>query len=106
MKLSIHERLLLFEALPREGGLAAVRQLRQLRESLGFTDDERERFRIVSGDGQISWNVKNGDGMREYEFGTTQRELIVGALNALDEKKALTDAHIPLCDKFLAAENA
>ncbi len=75
MKLTVLERLLLLNLLPEAGNLTTIRIVRELRESLSFTEDEHEvlRFETLPG-GNVRWRspdtwatfarVKTDDGVQ------------------------------------------
>jgi len=56
MKLSVLERILLLNALPSEGSLTTIMIIRELRESLSFSEDEHKvlNFRDEP-NGSIKW---------------------------------------------------
>ena len=98
MDLTIHERLLLLNALPKEGDLTTIRIVRELREALSPTEEEHKKHSItVAEDGSVSW--KN-DAPAAIELGAKAREIAVKALEALDKAGSVTEAHLSLFDKF------
>jgi len=98
MDLTIHERLLLLNALPKEGDLTTIRIVRKLREALSFTEDEIAEHKVqVSPEGNVRWE---NDAPKAIELGAKAREIAVKALEALDKAGSVTEQHLSLFDKF------
>lgn len=100
MTLTIKERLILLNALPREGDITSLRIVRQLRESLSFSEGDHERLGIKIGEGgQISWRDDIPQ-ESEVEVGRKAADLIETTLRDLDKQKKLTEDYLTLWDKF------
>jgi hypothetical protein len=99
MTLTIKERLLLLSVLPEKGDIVSIRIVRQLRESLSFSEEDHARLGIKSADGIVQWDDKVPQDT-EVEIGPKAHLLIAEALNKLSESKALTEDFISLWDKF------
>lgn len=116
MNLTVNERLNLLSILPREGNFLTIKQVRKLRESLTFNDqehielqfksageeyeDEETKEKKIVPEGQIHWSAK-ADVPREVEIGEIGMELIKNTLKKLDETKKLKEEHYSLCEKFI-----
>ena len=101
MELSILERLMLLGILPEKGDYVSQRILHRLRiDQLGFKDDEVEKFNIVIADGKVTWNDESGEGVVNIPLGKVARELIVKALEALNDAGEVTPQHLSLFEKF------
>lgn len=98
MKLSVLERVVLFNLLPREGNFATLRAVRQLREAISLTDEERKAFGVrVDGD-TITWERSEP---KEIGISESDGELIVQRLKALDAAEKLTEQHYELYERFV-----
>jgi len=101
MLLTVTERLLLLKVLPAEGDFTTVKTIRQTREALAFDDDVADGRMAKEGDGgamTIKWEVDYGT---DIDLPKASERLLADALKALDKQKKLTEAHLPLCEKFL-----
>ena len=56
MDLTVRERLLLLQILPRQGDLTTIKIVRRLREELSFDEDEHRQLNFQQTDGQLTWN--------------------------------------------------
>ena len=105
MLLTVNERFVLLEILPREGSFATLKIVRKLRESLSFTEQELKDFDIKESllpDGRVSiqWdNTKVKDA--PIAIGEKATDIIVGALKKLDQDGKLTDREYSLYGKFI-----
>lgn len=104
MLLTVKERILLIQALPKEGDIFTQRIVRDLRSTIGLSDDDWKNYEIIkSDDGRIQWNPIKDVGV-EYTFGDKAKELIVSALNDLSKAKKVNDDYMTLFDKFIPEE--
>lgn len=101
MQLSVKERLLLLTCLPAESDILTLRILRELKTILGFNGDEFKEYGFKQEGGNISWNPEVLQD-KDIPIGEKAADIIVEALKTLNAKKALTEAHIPLWEKFVA----
>ena len=100
MRLTIKERLILLNVLPREGDITSLRIVRQLRESLSFSEGDHERLGIKLGEeGKITWR-EDVPQESEVEVGRKAADLIEVALRDLDKQKKLTEDYLTVWDKF------
>lgn len=98
MRLSVLERVMLFNLLPREGNFATLRAVRRLREAISLTDEERKVFGVrVDGD-TVTWERSEP---KEVAISESDTELIVQRLKALDVAEKLTDQHYELYERFV-----
>jgi len=109
MLLSIHERLLLLSILPREGSIATIKIVRELRESLSFTSDENILYSINikqndDGSSNIIWKDKpdTGEEWEPVEINISQKahEIIMETFEKMSTNKQFSEAHLDLYDKF------
>ena len=101
MQLSITERILLLSSLPKEGSIATVRLVRELRESLSFSEDEHQELGLIFNEQGARWDQSKNDYRKEVAIGSTMEALIKSSLHGLDKQKKLTEAHIDLFERFV-----
>ena len=102
MKLTVVERIALLGILSAEGNFATLRIVRELRESLSFTEDEAKRLDVKVDGTRIQWDTaKETPGGEEVKIGERATDIIVAALKDLDGKKKLTQQHMSLYEKFV-----
>ena len=103
MKLSISERIVLMDMLPKEGNITQVRILTDLRAQLGFTEQEHQQYGIRVNDGSVTW-MPGKDDNKDVPIGDVARDIIRERLTAMDAAKKLTEQHITLWGKFVEGE--
>ncbi len=103
MNLSVKDRLMLINILPKEGDFKTLKSLRKVREALAFTDPEQESLKFVNKDGMITWDEQDKDKpmRREIEITKSIDALIVEALEKLEKTKKLTDELFELYEMFM-----
>jgi hypothetical protein len=102
-QLSIGDRLRLLNILPPEGDLTTIRIVRELRESLSFTEAELAdaQIKMDETDGQVVTRWKQGSiPDKTIDIGPKAAELIRSALGELDKAKKLRPEHLVLIDMF------
>jgi hypothetical protein len=125
MHLNVKERLVLLDALPKEGNLTTIKLVRQLRESLSFTEEEHTILQFKVQDGQARWLQEYGEGVPvpegmtkkeaqnllealnegvEIEIGIQALQVARESLDTLNEAGKLGEQHISLCEKFEITE--
>ena len=100
MKLTVLERLLLLNLLPKEGTFTNLKLLRVARESLSFTEEENEALKFKQENDQIIW-VNDAVGDKEIDTGEVVKGLIVKELKKLDKEEKLKDEFLSLFEKFV-----
>jgi acetamidase/formamidase len=125
MKLSVYERLILLNILPIEGDIITIRIMRQLRETLSFTEEEYRDLQFKNihicpecetkaegpGEclkcqsrlvftGEIKW-AEEADRPKEFTFGDVSSRIISERLQELSQQKKLKESHINLYEKFV-----
>jgi hypothetical protein len=110
MNFTVLERLTLLNTLPAEGDLTTLRIIRRLRESLSFSEAEHTALGFTqetSIDGQgkqlVRWKT-DAPQEADIQIGPKAAEIIKTTLQALSERRQLTEGHLSLCDKFLPDE--
>lgn len=105
MNLNTKERLILVATLPKEGDFTTLKIVRQLREDLSFSEDEHARLHFVNTPEGVQWQ-QGGDQPREFAIGAKAKEIIVAALQQLNDAKRLTADHLSLYEKFVGDDDA
>ncbi|KKN22565.1 hypothetical protein LCGC14_0913680 [marine sediment metagenome] len=100
MKLSVQDRLVLLNCLPTEGDFTMLRIVRELRESLSFSEADHTEFELKVDDGHVGWNPQKAVD-KEVEIGGKGTAIIVKALGQLDTEKKLTENHLSVYEKFM-----
>jgi hypothetical protein len=107
MLLSVRDRLVLINILPKEGDFRTLKTLRLLREALSFTDPEQKSLNFVSKDGMINWDEQEKDKpmVREIEISGSVMVLISETLKTLDKQKKLTEESFSLYEMFVEEDD-
>ena len=104
MELSVLERLLLLNVLPKEGDIISVRIIHKLRQDLSFSEDELALLNFTkTGDGGLTWNTDTPV-VRTVQIGPKAQTLIADALVVFNNQKKLTIDYIDIYDRFVANE--
>ena len=103
MELTVLERLVLLNLLPKEGNFTTLKLVRKARESLSFDDLENKKLAFVQDGDQVRWNEDERI-VKEVEFGDTVHNLIIEELKKLNESGKLKDEHFTLYEKFVDLE--
>ena len=99
-ELGVLERMLLVGLLaPIQGDITRLRQMREFREGLSFTDVEIKEFGIkAEPDGNVTW--QNGK-VKLVEINGEFQEIIKRQLTQLNKSELLTQDHVPLYEMFV-----
>jgi hypothetical protein len=102
MLLDVEERLVLLNLLPAEGDIITLRVLRDLRNTLGLSEDELAVLHFENVGGSLRWSTEGAEQIGEVEvkLGAVAKSIIVAALDRLNQDKKLRREHLSLCDKF------
>jgi len=99
-ELTVVERLVLLNILPKEGDFTTIKLLRKLRENLSFDEDEHKKLNFVQDGDQVRWDMK-AVVEKHIAIGEKMTDIIQGALKKLNDEKKLTDEHFTLYEKFV-----
>ena len=110
MKLSISERYVLLDILPKEGSFVTLKQVKAIRDALAFTDDEVDKFELKEtnlpgGQTTIRWNVAKEEAV-EIPISEKGKKLAFDALTALDLAGKLTSREYSLYELFVETGEA
>ncbi len=101
MELSVKDRIVLLSVLPREGNLTTIRQLRELREALSFTDEEHECYGMREIEDRIFWD---SEGTKDVPISPRMLTLIADEFRRLDERGKFRDEMLDTYEKFERAD--
>jgi hypothetical protein len=99
--LTVPDRLALLSILPSQGDITTIKIVRKLREELSFTEQEHEQYGIVVEEGKVTWNESVNGVCKDIEVGRKAVDVIVVALQGLDENKRLEPGHTDIWDRFV-----
>ncbi len=99
MKFSINERIGLLNILPERGTLATMRVLRDLRNELGFSEEEIAQAQIRQVDDQLMWD-SSYEVEKDIEIGLAVRGVILETIEALDSQGEVTELTLDLYEQF------
>lgn len=99
-KLTVMERLVLLNILPKEGDFTTIKLLRKLRENLSFDEEEHKKLMFVQDGDQVRWNMEALTD-KHIAIGEKAGDIIQDALKKLNDEKKLTNEHFSLYEKFV-----
>lgn len=100
MELTVLERLMLLNVLPKEADFLSLKTLRSLREALSEAlAADVDAKNLTRENDQFHWKTEV---VKEIEITPRARQIIYDRLKELDKQKKLTDNHFSLCEKFLS----
>lgn len=97
--LTVKDRLLLLESLPKEGNLTTIRIVRELREQLSFSEEETAALGFQYAENLVNWN-QSAPQEAEIAIGPVARSTIVDTLKRLNEAGKVTEQHLDLFERF------
>ena len=103
--LTVLERLVLLNVMPKEGDFTTLKLVRKFREELSFDEAENKALDFKQVGDQVKWN-ESANIVKKFDLGEDSqvRKLIVDALKKLSEDKKLRDEHFTLYEKFVDGE--
>jgi hypothetical protein len=99
MKLSIMERLMALQVLPKEGNFVTLNVVRKAQEALSFTEKEIEKYGFKQQKDKVEWD-NTANQTTDVDLGNKAISIISEALEKLDKEKKLTSQHLSLYEKF------
>ena len=102
VKLTLFERFITLSLLPAEGNYRTLKIIRELQLELAPSEEEVKLagLKDLEGGGTDAkdWNIVPP---KEIIFGDIAKEIIVKALNKLDDEEKLTHQHVTVFEKFV-----
>ena len=102
MLLSVFDRLLLLNILPKHGDLTTIKLVHKLREDLSFSEEEHAALKFEQEEKQMRWSAE-ADVPKEVEIGPKTHGIICAIFVELDKQKQLTEEHLSLHERFVGA---
>lgn len=103
MRLSTAERLILLNALPKQGSLVDLRIVRDLSSALSFSEEEQAELGFREENGRVQWRIE-GEKNADVKMGPRAQDIVLKALRALDKRGELTIDQVDVYERFLALE--
>ena len=103
-KLGVLERMVLNKVLTAvQGDITRLRQMREFRETLSFTDEELKQFGITSQGDEVLW--ENGQEV-DFEITDEFQKIIKHQLKKLNDGGMLAQEHITVYEMFVEGKDA
>ena len=99
MELNIRERVMLLGILPQEGKVVTLKIIKQLRDELGFSEEEIKDNEIVETGGIVKW--KDTGYLKEVPIGEKATDIISDAFKELDKNGKMQLQFLDVYDKFV-----
>jgi hypothetical protein len=103
MELTVKERLVLMQMLPKEANFTTLKIMRKLREELSFDEEEHKVLNFKTDGGRMIWDF-NMPVMKDVQVGDMMMELIKSDLKKRDKDSKLTEDQFSLFEKFVENE--
>ena len=101
MEINVHNRLLILNAIPKEGDILTVRVVKDLSDKIGLSSDEVTDWEVkTSPSGNITWNVDKIQN-KEIEFNLSEKSIISDALRKLNKESKLTVEYLDVYKLFV-----
>jgi hypothetical protein len=103
MNLTVLERLLLLNLIPKEGNVTLLRVLREFQADAGFSSEELEviNFDTDPATGNIRWAPEAATIKKDVKISKAMHAEIVKALARLNEENKLDFQTLELYEKFV-----
>mgnify|MGYP001591237866 CR=1 FL=1 len=104
VKISLSERYVLIDALPKTGDYNEVKIGRSIVEKIDLTDEEIEKYKIVStptGNGQSNLTWLPTEELFEFNFSEIEVAFITLQFIKFNQEKTLNNARVNLYEIFV-----
>ena len=98
--LTVIDRVILLNILPKEGNMVTLLALRSVKEALVFSEAENLALEVKMEDGNLFWN-KDAEQSKDIEINGTMLSMIVDALKKMDAEGKLSETMIDTYQKFI-----
>ena len=107
MDLTVTERLMILDLLPKEGTYVTLKLIRVLREELSFNNEENQALKFKYEGNQVLWDDGAAAtlGTKEVEIPQTMIDVILARFGSLDEAGKLTMDHLPVYERILETDS-
>jgi len=109
MKLTVLERLILINFLPRQGNFLELKLLKELLPELEFSAEETAAiaFKVNSHSGQVTWDAKAAKMViKDCVVSEHVKPVLIAEFVRLDSAKQLNANQISLYEKFVLAKDS
>ena len=103
MELTVPERLILLNLLPKQGDITTIRIIRDLQADLSFSEEEHKALQFVQDGSRVTW-TPNGVGAVNIKIGPKASRLIAEVLESLSQEGKLGLEHLSLYERFCEEE--
>lgn len=103
MNLTVLERLVLLNILPKEGDFTTLKLVRKAREALSFDDLENKRLGFIQDGGQVRWN-ESANVVKDIDLGEMMTIRVVEELKKMDKEEKLREEQFTIYEKFVESE--
>lgn len=100
LTLTIKERVVLMESLPKEGSKLEQIIIRQLSKKLDFTLEEIEELGIKIEKTNIFWKKESNDYQATFELENSEVEVLKNMSKELDRNKKVTPDNLSFIEKI------
>lgn len=100
MKLSVRERIILSNILPKEGSFVTLTIKNDLLSKTNITQEEIKELDMKFDDNGIVWNIQK-EKEKDFEFTELEERLIKTELKELDKRDALNEDTFNLYKLFI-----
>lgn len=98
MKLSIADRIILLQILPKQGSFVTFKILMDLKASIAFNEAEIKECNIKESEGRVTWDKLKD---KEVTIGERATEIIQEALRKIDKEEKINEQTYTLFEKFI-----
>jgi hypothetical protein len=98
MRLTVLERLVLLNILPKEGDFLTLKTIREVREAIAF-DADAEEFGVTQESDGV--HCANFGAEKDIDLPPRVLPVIVSVLTDLNNQRHLTEQHFSLYEKFI-----
>jgi len=102
VSLSFVDRFALLQVLPVEGSVMTLRILRDLKDELGFSEEEVKKSKLKEVTGGVQWDAGVVSTMhKDIPMGEKARDIIRESLEGLEKQKKLKLEFLDLYELFV-----
>ena len=98
MELSVLDRLVLLNVIPREGDITTLKIVRKLNDELSFSEEEHKQLLFRNEGDSLHWNEIPP---KEIEIGEKATDVIVEAFKKLNKQGKLHMDYLDLYERFV-----
>ena len=102
MNLTVQERFLLGELLPKEESYAGMTEIYKLKIHLSISEEEVKAIELVKDSNGVRWNPEKAtEVIKDVPMGEWITNIIRDNLREKNEKRKLQEKHMSLYEKFV-----